>query len=137
MPFLVIHPDKTPHARAPDAFDLLKKVCQSTLYVTSSLNIGLQAESELSDTTKREELDAIVKQARTLILKDANLPSTVADSDERLRDMNPPFKQQLRAKSKELLIDEEVRRRKSVLLLDHCLIPVANISLQSCQNELG
>ncbi|KAI0342853.1 DnaJ-domain-containing protein [Trametopsis cervina] len=94
---LFIHPDKTPHARAPEAFDLLKK-----------------AESELSDKDKREELDAIVKQARILVLKSANLPPTLPDDDARLREVVPPFKQQLRAKSKELLIDEEVRRRKAV-----------------------
>ncbi|KAI0091296.1 DnaJ-domain-containing protein [Irpex rosettiformis] len=94
---LFIHPDKTPHARAPDAFDLLKK-----------------AESELSDEKLREELDAIVKQARNLVLKNLNLPATIKGDDARLKDVTPPFKQQVRAKSKELLIDEEVRRRKAV-----------------------
>jgi len=94
---LFIHPDKTPHARAPDAFDLLKK-----------------AESELSDEKKREELDAIVKQARGVVLKTLNLPITLADDDVRLKNVMPPLKQQLRAKCKELLIDEEVRRRKAV-----------------------
>ena len=71
-----------------------------------------QAESELSDEKQREELDAIVKQARNLVLKNLNLPTTIKDDDARLKDVAPPFKQQLRAKSKELLIDEEVRRRK-------------------------
>ncbi|PSS19957.1 hypothetical protein PHLCEN_2v3130 [Hermanssonia centrifuga] len=94
---LFIHPDKTPHARAPDAFDLLKK-----------------AESELSDKPKREELDAIIKQARLLLLKDLDLPITTPDNDSKLKALTPPWKQQLRAKSKELLIDEEVRRRKAV-----------------------
>ncbi|KAK7690907.1 hypothetical protein QCA50_006010 [Cerrena zonata] len=94
---LFIHPDKTSHARAPDAFDLLKK-----------------AESELSEPKKREELDAVIKQARIVILKDLNLPTTIADNDERLREVAPPFKEQIRAKSKEMLIDEEVRRRKAI-----------------------
>ncbi|KAI0777139.1 DnaJ-domain-containing protein [Irpex lacteus] len=94
---LFIHPDKTPHARAPDAFDLLKK-----------------AESELSEEGTREELDAIVKQARNLVLKTLNLPTTIKDDDPRLKDVVPPFRQQVRAKCKELLIDEEVRRRKAV-----------------------
>lgn len=36
--------------------------------------------------------------------------------------MNPPFKTMLRAQSKDLLIDEEVRRRKSVYLFCVCLL---------------
>ncbi|KAJ3480290.1 hypothetical protein NLI96_g8454 [Meripilus lineatus] len=94
---LFIHPDKTSHARAPDAFDLLKK-----------------AESELSDKAKREELDAVIKQARLVLLREKELPTNIEDNDYRLHDISPPWKDQLRAKSKELLIDEEVRRRKAV-----------------------
>lgn len=94
---LFIHPDKTPHARAPDAFDLLKK-----------------AESELSDKAKREEIDAVINQARAILLKSLLLPTTTPDSDPRLRNLAPPWRQQLLAKAKELLIDEEVRRRKAV-----------------------
>ncbi|KAH7930215.1 DnaJ-domain-containing protein [Leucogyrophana mollusca] len=94
---LFIHPDKTPHARAPDAFDILKK-----------------AESELSDKNKREELDAVITEARLQILKAHALPASTNDDDPKLRTLVPPFKEQLRAKSKELLIDEEVRRRKAV-----------------------
>ncbi|KAL6307429.1 DnaJ-domain-containing protein [Sparassis latifolia] len=94
---LFIHPDKTPHARAPDAFDLLKK-----------------AESELSDKTKREELDAIIIQARATLLKSLSLPTGIPNSDPRLKGLTPPWRQQLLLKAKELLIDEEVRRRKAV-----------------------
>jgi len=94
---LFIHPDKTPHARAPDAFDLLKK-----------------AESELSEPKKREEIDAVIKQARILILKSLTLPITLEDDDPRIKELTPPWKEQLRAKAKEMLIDEEVRRRKAV-----------------------
>lgn len=94
---LFIHPDKAQHARAPEAFDLLKK-----------------AESELSDKDKREELDAVIKQARTLVIKALNLPTSISDSDPRLQDIQPPFKVRLRLQSKELLIEEEVRRRKAV-----------------------
>ena len=71
-----------------------------------------QAEAELSDKTKREELDAIIKEARVAILKAHNLPSNAEESDRRVKELVPPFKQQLRAKAKDLLIDEEVRRRK-------------------------
>ncbi|RDB26423.1 J domain-containing protein spf31 [Hypsizygus marmoreus] len=94
---LFIHPDKTPHARAPEAFDILKK-----------------AESELSDKDKREELDAVINQARSLVIKALGLPSSTPDSDPQLKRLEPPFKTRLRLQSKELLIDEEVRRRKAV-----------------------
>ncbi|VDC07503.1 unnamed protein product [Peniophora sp. CBMAI 1063] len=94
---LFIHPDKTPHARAPEAFDILKK-----------------AESELGDTAKREELDATIRQARNLVLKDLGLPPATPADSPKLMDLKPPFKEQLRTKSRELLIDEEVRRRKAV-----------------------
>ncbi|KZV73038.1 DnaJ-domain-containing protein [Peniophora sp. CONT] len=94
---LFIHPDKTPHARAPEAFDILKK-----------------AESELGEPTKREELDAAIRQARNLLLKDLGLPPATPADNPKLVDLKPPFKDQLRAKSRELLIDEEVRRRKAV-----------------------
>ncbi|KAI0078798.1 DnaJ-domain-containing protein [Panus rudis PR-1116 ss-1] len=94
---LFIHPDKTSHPRAPDAFDLLKK-----------------AESELSDEKKREELNAAIRQARIMLLRSLNLPTTLEDDDPRLKELSPPWKEQLRAQSKELLIDEEVRRRKAI-----------------------
>ncbi|KAH8117825.1 hypothetical protein DFH11DRAFT_1570893 [Phellopilus nigrolimitatus] len=95
--FPVIHPDKTKHARAPEAFDLLKK-----------------AESELADEKQREEVDAVVTQARMLVFKTHSLPLSTEDSDPRVRALVPPFKAQLRAQAKELLIDEEVRRRKAI-----------------------
>ncbi|KJA26410.1 hypothetical protein HYPSUDRAFT_36730 [Hypholoma sublateritium FD-334 SS-4] len=94
---LFIHPDKCPHARAPEAFDILKK-----------------AESELSDKAQREELDAVIQQAQTLVLKSLNLPTTTATTDPKLQGLDPPFKVRLRAQSKLLLIDEEVRRRKAI-----------------------
>ncbi|KAF8349053.1 hypothetical protein F5887DRAFT_1242835 [Amanita rubescens] len=94
---LFIHPDKCPHPKAPEAFDLLKK-----------------AESELSDKAKRDELDAVINQARILVLKALSLPTTTLDSDPQLRGIDPPFRVRMRAQSKELLIEEEVRRRKAV-----------------------
>ncbi|THH33242.1 hypothetical protein EUX98_g963 [Antrodiella citrinella] len=94
---LFIHPDKTSHVRAPDAFDLLKK-----------------AESELSDKAKREELDAVIKQARIELLREMTLPTNLTDDDSKLSGLTPSWKEQMRAKAKEMLIDEEVRRRKAV-----------------------
>ncbi|KAF5359193.1 hypothetical protein D9756_003112 [Leucocoprinus leucothites] len=97
---LFIHPDKTPHARAPEAFDILKK-----------------AESELSDKNKREELDAVINQARITVLKALNLPTTLTDNDPKLREIGEPsFKFRVRAEAKAILIDEEVRRRKAIKL---------------------
>ena len=72
----------------------------------------VQAESELSDPKKREELDAIIKEARTQLLKSLLLPTNIPDDDHRLMSLVPPFKVQLRQASKTTLIEEEVRRRK-------------------------
>ncbi|KAG6853980.1 hypothetical protein C0991_011843 [Blastosporella zonata] len=94
---LFIHPDKTSHARAPEAFDILKK-----------------AESELSDKDKREDLDAVINQARSMILKAMNLPLSTPNTDPQLTGIEPPYKVRLRLQSNELLIDEEVRRRKAI-----------------------
>lgn len=94
---LFIHPDKCPHPRAPEAFDILKK-----------------AENELGDTVKREDLDAAINQARSTLLKELSLPTSTPDDHPNLKGLSPPFKSQLRQKSKELLIEEEVRRRRSI-----------------------
>lgn len=68
----------------------------------------------MSDTAKREELDATIRQARVLVLKTHGLPQSAPADHPKLEDLTPPFKEQLRAKAKEMLIDEEVRRRKCV-----------------------
>ena len=121
-PFSVIHPDKCAHARAPEAFDILKKVrLKSSLRLLSSCSpISLQAESDLSDKAKREEFDAVITQARNMVLKALNLPTSISDSDPRLLGIEPPYKFRVRAQSKELLIEEEVRRRKFVWLFQFC-----------------
>ncbi|EJU04898.1 DnaJ-domain-containing protein [Dacryopinax primogenitus] len=95
---LFIHPDKTPHPRAPDAFDLLKK-----------------AESDLSNGEKREELDAVISAARVQVLKQHSLPTSITDfDDERIKEKGLKFRDLVRAKSKELLVEEELRRRRAV-----------------------
>ncbi|KAF7327642.1 J domain-containing protein [Mycena kentingensis (nom. inval.)] len=94
---LFIHPDKCPHPRAPEAFDMLKK-----------------AEQELSDEIKRGDLDEIIKEARLVVLKNNNLPATTAITSVEVRRLNPSFKVQLRAQTKDLLIQEELRRRKAI-----------------------
>ncbi|KAF8126909.1 hypothetical protein EV363DRAFT_1517656 [Boletus edulis] len=82
---LFIHPDKTPHPRAPDAFDILKKV-------------RFPPRLKLSDTNRRTELDAAIASARSTLLRALSLPSTLTDDDS----------------LKEVLIEEEVRRRKAI-----------------------
>jgi len=94
---LFIHPDKAKHERAPDAFDLLKK-----------------AESELSDKDKRVEVDSVVTYARLQVLKTHTIPSSAEDSDPRVQALLPPFKEQWALKVKELLIDEELRKRRAL-----------------------
>jgi DnaJ family protein C protein 8 len=80
-----------------------------------------QAESDLSDKAKREELDAVINQARILVFKALSLPTTTLDSDPQLRGIDPPFRVRIRAQSKDLLIEEEVRRRKYVTILGYLL----------------
>ncbi|KAJ1307358.1 hypothetical protein OPQ81_001463 [Rhizoctonia solani] len=94
---LFIHPDKATHPRATDAFDLLKK-----------------AEAELLDQAKRDELDAVMLEARSQTLKANSLPSGTNDNDSRVLALVPSFKEQIRARARDILIDEEVRRRKAV-----------------------
>lgn len=73
-----------------------------------------QAENDLSDKSKREDLDAAINQARTLTLKALNLPTSTSNTDAKVQALTPPFKAQVRAQVKLLLIDEELRRRKYV-----------------------
>ncbi|KAB5594867.1 J domain-containing protein spf31 [Ceratobasidium theobromae] len=94
---LFIHPDKATHPRATDAFDLLKK-----------------AEADLSNQPKRDELDAVMLEARAQTLKAHSLPTGTSDTDPRVLALVPSFKDQIRACAKDILIDEEVRRRKAI-----------------------
>ncbi|KZP25219.1 DnaJ-domain-containing protein [Athelia psychrophila] len=96
---LFIHPDKCAHVKAPEAFDLLKK-----------------AESELSEAPKRADLDAVILEARVTLLREfvPPLPVSTLDSDSALTSLGSKWKSMMRTKSKELLIEEEVRRRKAV-----------------------
>ncbi|KIO23373.1 hypothetical protein M407DRAFT_244802 [Tulasnella calospora MUT 4182] len=109
---LFIHPDKASHAQASEAFDRLKK-----------------AESELSDKTKRDELDGVYVQARALVLKTLSLPSTISDDDPKVRELQPGLKERIQQQTKELLINEEVRRRTAVKLA------MANEGLEAKKKE--
>lgn len=86
---LLIHPDKTSNPSAPDAFDRLKK-----------------AQTELMDEKARERLDEAIADARMLLIRENKW---TVDSEEL---KTPEFEVQWREKTKHVLIDNEMRRRK-------------------------
>ncbi|KAL7006450.1 hypothetical protein EMMF5_004103, partial [Cystobasidiomycetes sp. EMM_F5] len=92
---LMIHPDRFKHARGPEAFDLLKK-----------------AETELLDVEKRKNLDRTIADARMLILRGLGVPPEAPDSHDKLRFLLPPLRERVKAKTKEIMIDDELRRRR-------------------------
>lgn len=82
-----------------------------------------QGEAELSDTNKRKELDAMIASARSTLLRALSLPPNLTDDDLRLQNLasdpklqaqglTTPWRIMLKEKIKEVLIEEEVRRRK-------------------------
>ncbi|RSH86241.1 uncharacterized protein EHS24_004479 [Apiotrichum porosum] len=94
---LMIHPDKFKHEQGHEAFDLLKK-----------------AESQLSDENKKAEIDSIMTYSRTQVLKavlGAGYAVGVTPDDPRLADLKPPYEHQIRAKAKELFVEDEVSKR--------------------------
>ncbi|CAD6582631.1 MAG: hypothetical protein TREMPRED_003334 [Tremellales sp. Tagirdzhanova-0007] len=102
---LMIHPDKFKHDDGPEAFDFLKKVNQ--------------AEDHLTDLSKRAEIDTIMTHCRTLILKallGTGYSSSILDTDPRLASIRPPLDTQIRAKAKEVLIEDELAKRRKTKL---------------------
>ncbi|KAI9829863.1 MAG: hypothetical protein M1819_005961 [Sarea resinae] len=88
---LLIHPDKTRNPSAPDAFDRLKK-----------------AQTELMDEAHRTRLDEAIADARMLLIREHKW---TVDSPELKTD---DFAKEWREKTKEVLIDNEMRRRKQL-----------------------
>ncbi|EGR51973.1 uncharacterized protein TRIREDRAFT_120144 [Trichoderma reesei QM6a] len=88
---LLIHPDKTKNPRAPDAFDRLKK-----------------AQTELMDEKHRERLDEAIADARMLLIRENKW--TVDSPELKTED----FAKKWRAKTREVLIDNEHRRRRQM-----------------------
>jgi len=88
---LLIHPDKTKNPQAPDAFDRLKK-----------------AQAELTDEKKRQRLDEAIADARMVLIRERKW---TVDSPEL---KTPEFQVDWREKTKEVLIDNELRRRKQL-----------------------
>lgn len=101
---LLIHPDKVKHERAIEAFDLLKK-----------------ASTHLLDEDKRKVLDETVLSARHLVLREhLNLPANLASDSPQLAGLNPTFEERVRKATKELMIDDELRKRKA-LRMQHAM----------------
>ena len=88
---MLIHPDKTSNPRAPDAFDRLKK-----------------AQSELSDEKARARLDEAIADARALLMRERKW--TVDHPELR----TAAFAKDWRERTKTVLIDNELRRRKQM-----------------------
>lgn len=87
---LLIHPDKTKNPKAPDAFDRLKK-----------------AESDLMDPKIRERLDTAFATARRMLIQERKW---TLDNPELNTDA---FQADVRERTKSVLIDDELRRRKA------------------------
>ncbi|OTB08172.1 hypothetical protein M426DRAFT_317276 [Hypoxylon sp. CI-4A] len=88
---LLIHPDKTKNPQAPEAFDRLKK-----------------AQTELMDEKHRERLDEAIADARMLLIRENKW---TVDSPELKTD---DFAKQWRVKTREVLIDNEMRRKRQM-----------------------
>jgi DnaJ family protein C protein 8 len=88
---LLIHPDKTKNPQAPDAFDRLKK-----------------AQTELMDEKHREQLDEAIADARMLLIRENKW---TVDSPELKTES---FAKQWRDKTREVLIDNEMRRKRQI-----------------------
>lgn len=88
---LLIHPDKTPNPRAPDAFDRLASAHQTLL-----------------DETKRGHLDEAIADARSLLIRERRLTK---DSEE-VKDPDREFMRAWKDKVKYVLADNEARRAR-------------------------
>ncbi|KAG9042862.1 hypothetical protein FS837_010298 [Tulasnella sp. UAMH 9824] len=100
---------------------------------TSTTNVNVDDIDKLlaqeENKAKREELDAVYVQARALVLKTLSLPSTIADDDPKVKELQPGLKERIQQQTKELLISEEVRRRTAVKLA------MANEGLEAKKKE--
>ncbi|KAI2637133.1 DnaJ domain-containing protein [Hypomontagnella submonticulosa] len=88
---LLIHPDKTKNPQAPEAFDRLKK-----------------AQTELMDEKHRERLDEAIADARMLLIRENKW--TVDSPELKTED----FAKKWREKTREVLIDNELRRKRQM-----------------------
>ena len=68
----------------------------------------------MNDPQRRYKIDCVVSDARTLLIKQLNLPIGVHDDHPTIKDLKPPFKVQVKMKMKDILIEDELRRRRLV-----------------------
>lgn len=61
---------------------------------------------------KRKALDETIGDARMLVLRELGLVRTLPDDDPNLVKLDPDLKERVRRKTKEILIDDELRRRR-------------------------
>ncbi|KAK1927936.1 hypothetical protein DB88DRAFT_58337 [Papiliotrema laurentii] len=95
---LMIHPDKFKHENGMEAFDFLKK-----------------AEGQLLDSSSRAEIDSIMNLSRTEVLKSilgAGYSTGIPDTDPRLQNLSPSYDSRIRAKAKEIFVEEELNKRR-------------------------
>lgn len=52
--------------------------------------------------------------ARMLVLRGLGVPPEAPDSHDKLRFLLPPLRERVKAKAKEIMIEEELRRRRTV-----------------------
>ena len=90
---LLIHPDKTTNPSAPEAFDRLKK-----------------AVTQLQDEKERSKLDEAIADARSILIRERKLTT----NSEEVKDPDDEFKHAWREKTKWVLAQEEIRRRKQM-----------------------
>ncbi|RSH92735.1 hypothetical protein EHS25_008181 [Saitozyma podzolica] len=129
---LLIHPDKYKHEQGHEvSLRRLLGTIQSIRVPVRNRPQGLavgtavgtavafdfmkKAEGQLSEPSKRAEIDAIMTHSRTLVLKSilgTGYSIGIADTDPRLANLTPSFDLQIRAKAKEVLIEDELSRRR-------------------------
>jgi hypothetical protein len=69
----------------------------------------------LSDCDKRKLLDETLQDARMLVLREVGLPRDTPDDHEKLNPpamKDPDLKERVRRKAKEIMIDDELRKRR-------------------------
>lgn len=104
---LLIHPDKTTNPKAPGEDTIVATVFERyTDNVIEAFDKLKKAEGELMDDKTRELIDSAIATARRLLI---NERKWTVDSPEL---QMPEFMQDWRAKTREVLIEDELNRRR-------------------------
>lgn len=72
----------------------------------------------MSTPEKRRPLDETLQDARMLVLREVGLPRETPDDHDKLKPpamKDPDLKERVRRKAKEIMIDDELRKRRSVV----------------------